>query len=125
MVVLIRSRLVVIPPLPICGGCLFRRRFDHLFRAIQADIECMGLNDQLSFAYDGEVARYLLLALNICLVFIAAVGDLLRRVEMGVEKAEVGATHPYRARSLERCAQHAAVLYILVLAGREVERLRL
>lgn len=85
----------------------------------------MGLNHQLSFAYNGEVARYLLLALNICLVFIAAVGDLLRRVEMGVEKAEVGATHPYCARSLERCAQHAAVLYILVLAGREVERLRL
>ena len=85
----------------------------------------MWLNDQLGLADLGEVPHDLLLSLHVLLILIGAVGHLFGRGKEGMEQGEVYARYPYGARPLQRGTEYAAVLDVLILVRREVERLRL
>ena len=122
VVVLIRALLGVVWPLSI-GRRLLLYLSGGLARAVEADRKRVWFYDQLGLAHLGEVAHNLLLALDVLLVLLGAVGDLLRRREEGVEEPEAGARDPDCPRPLEGSTEHAAVLDILVFMWREIERL--
>lgn len=109
------------------GRRLLGHRPDHLARRKQPDRQRVRLDDQLRdrlVAADlREVLDELLLALHPGLVLVSPVRRLLGVHEVGVEGAEVGAGDPHGARPLERGLEHAALLDVVPLARREVERL--
>jgi hypothetical protein len=121
-------RLVGIRPGSIhrLGGSPLWHRLVGFSRRIQSDGECVRFNDQLCLhvrrvlvgnigvpAQLGKVLQQVFLPGVSHLVLFCAIRRLLGLVEVLVEDSEVDARHPYRPRPLQRCTEHAALLYIL------------
>lgn len=90
VVVLIGTLLAVVRPLAV-GGHLLLHLADGLAGPIEADRKSVWFDDQLGLAHLWKVADDFLLALDVLLVLLCAVGHLLWRGEEGMEKAKIGA----------------------------------
>jgi hypothetical protein len=71
----------------------------------------------------GKVLQKVLLPRMPCLVLVSPLGGLLRLAEEAVEDPEVDARDPDCARPVQRCAEHAALLYVLPFRRRQFEGL--